>query len=517
METCKAVVQEGPRKGKTCKFPPDTHGYCGRHIRNKEYDEGVASGKKWCRFFFRGCNSELTDEKSSSCLTCRAKLTKKEFSCKHEGCPFKIKEGDYCKKHERDVYRNDGNRYCDIDRGCFTILTDTTKTCESCLEAKRKTDNARYAKRKEIHVAASTTESVRRTCVRCTKEFESFLTRYAKESVNCKECSEKQKTQDIKREDRVRNYMEERKNNISVHYKNYINDSLKRGHGDFCLDFESFTELVQKPCHYCKEIKDNEVNGIDRVNNSLGYTRENCVSACWKCNRMKHFYHPEFFLDKCKIIIKEQIPTKQFYTKWGTYYTRSCYIQYSKYSKEAEERGLPFNITQEQWNWLTRSPCYLCGYQDAHGIGLDRLDNTIRSYTFENIRPCCGSCNSMKGDLPFEEFLEQCKKIVNAWPATTDFKHIPMYVNPLKIAENKGDILNPEDRKVWKAKGLYYAILSKNASTFLTSNNDVYTSAEFNELCSIIPECTLEKGVEILRKLLVTLKKRRVRLSSTQD
>ena len=47
------------------------------------------------------------------------------------------------------------------------------------------------------------------------------------------------------------------------------------------------------------------------------------------------------------------------------------------------------NITQQDWDKLTRQPCYLCGYRDAKGIGLDRVDNTKRSYDIDNIKPCC--------------------------------------------------------------------------------------------------------------------------------
>jgi hypothetical protein len=267
METCKAIVQEGPRKGNTCKFQPEYDGYCGRHLRNKEYDEGIAAGKKWCRFFFRGCDSDITNSKGVSCNTCKARLQTKVIECKHEGCAFKIKEGEYCKKHERDVYRNDGNRYCDIDRGCFTILTDTSKTCDTCLEVFRLKDSERYAKRKEVIAAATTSGSSTRSCIKCNRDFEPFLTRYAKESVNCKECSEKQKAQDAKRQDRVRNYMEERKNNLKIHYKHYITGSLKRGHGDFQIDFDRFSELVQNPCHYCKLIKDKSENVYQKFEN----------------------------------------------------------------------------------------------------------------------------------------------------------------------------------------------------------------------------------------------------------
>ena len=92
METCKAIVQEGIRKGERCQFPPGPESYCGRHLRNKEYDDGVAQGKTWCRFFFRGCNNEA----KGSCDDCKKKLSKKIIECKHEGCKYKVLEGDLC-------------------------------------------------------------------------------------------------------------------------------------------------------------------------------------------------------------------------------------------------------------------------------------------------------------------------------------------------------------------------------------------------------------------------------------
>ena len=97
-----------------------------------------------------------------------------------------------------------------------------------------------------------------------------------------------------------------------------------------------------------------------------------------------------------------------FFSKWKEYYKQTCYKQFSKYTKEATTRNLPVEITQEQWERITRSPCYLCGYQSAKGIGLDRMDNTVRAYTFTNSRACCGSCNNMKGDFSLEEFIDQC-------------------------------------------------------------------------------------------------------------
>ena len=49
-----------------------------------------------------------------------------------------------------------------------------------------------------------------------------------------------------------------------------------------------FTQkLLDKECYYCHYYKKEEVNGIDRVDNTKGYTKENSVSCCEMCNRIK--------------------------------------------------------------------------------------------------------------------------------------------------------------------------------------------------------------------------------------
>jgi len=88
---------------------------------------------------------------------------------------------------------------------------------------------------------------------------------------------------------------------------------LKRRHtqnkmrGDI-MDFENFRKLSKSPCKYCglkysKIIEDRQnetkkgklnsrhilkINGIDRVNNNIGYTNKNSVSCCKVCNFAKH-------------------------------------------------------------------------------------------------------------------------------------------------------------------------------------------------------------------------------------
>lgn len=72
----------------------------------------------------------------------------------------------------------------------------------------------------------------------------------------------------------------------------------KRKHTEFSLDKEDFRKLITGNCFYCgkepNQKRDNPnylgefiYNGIDRLDNTKGYTIENCVTCCRKCNTMK--------------------------------------------------------------------------------------------------------------------------------------------------------------------------------------------------------------------------------------
>ena len=66
----------------------------------------------------------------------------------------------------------------------------------------------------------------------------------------------------------------------------------------FELDVEEFKKLTQQNCFYCGKEPCNIINkpkmngyytynGVDRVDNELGYILTNCVACCITCNRMK--------------------------------------------------------------------------------------------------------------------------------------------------------------------------------------------------------------------------------------
>jgi hypothetical protein len=83
-------------------------------------------------------------------------------------------------------------------------------------------------------------------------------------------------------------------------WRRYQKDAVRRNL-PWNLSFEDFHCLTGNPCHYCDALPSNEFgwrndasyngtfvyNGIDRKDNSKGYTLDNVVSACNTCNKAK--------------------------------------------------------------------------------------------------------------------------------------------------------------------------------------------------------------------------------------
>jgi hypothetical protein len=97
-------------------------------------------------------------------------------------------------------------------------------------------------------------------------------------------------------------------------YATYRNNAHIKGR-DFTLTKEQFKALTVGACLYCgdgpKSIGRSSTektgaylyNGIDRVDNSLGYTLENCVTCCKICNWMKRSQsQDEFYNSCCKVV-----------------------------------------------------------------------------------------------------------------------------------------------------------------------------------------------------------------------
>lgn len=102
-------------------------------------------------------------------------------------------------------------------------------------------------------------------------------------------------------------------NSLYLSYKHKANDRKL----PFELTKDEFFILVKKNCHYCgvepRQIKRTQTkyinepfiyNGIDRINNSIGYDINNCVSCCGVCNQAKHTMTQKEFYDWIDRLIK---------------------------------------------------------------------------------------------------------------------------------------------------------------------------------------------------------------------
>jgi len=74
--------------------------------------------------------------------------------------------------------------------------------------------------------------------------------------------------------------------------KSYGNPSRaeRRASGWWALTGEQAYRLIVADCSYCGAPAGwpEKRNGIDRTDCAIGYTPDNCVSACWRCNAAKN-------------------------------------------------------------------------------------------------------------------------------------------------------------------------------------------------------------------------------------
>jgi hypothetical protein len=178
------------------------------------------------------------------------------------------------------------------------------------------------------------------SCSRAPQPLDQFLNKNGKEVATCLKCREKQRKHDknperreyhveLQREKRYdvewrSKQLEERPEEFRQHnneiskkwrlenaehvsqwYRTSVNSRLdalkraaeKRGIG-WNLTDEEAKEMLVKPCIYCKHIDlEVRVNGIDRLDSSKPYTRENCRPCCKNCNYMKGTYDPLTFIE----------------------------------------------------------------------------------------------------------------------------------------------------------------------------------------------------------------------------
>ena len=324
----------------------------------------------------------------------------------------------YCSKHKRqaiiDKATTENIRYCDIARGCYTVLADHEAKCTHCLHKTRIQERKREDKKRQdpnlcLDCGRTLTEEIR-----AKGKHDKILRR-------CVPCYEKLLKQESQRPERNRNFKAEAFTNKHVIWNHYVKGAKKRGI-HFALSKSLFESLIIKPCFYCNYYKEGEVHGIDRVDNQKGYLEENVVACCETCNALKGSQHPQEFIDKMRVIYEystlKQPISLELVEKWSTTYRSKTTPHYKTYVKGATTRNIEFRLSELEFSEIVQQPCYLCGLSDKNGI--DRFDNS-KGYLLENCKPCCGHCNLMKKDRTYESILRNAEQIHTKYTELTEW------------------------------------------------------------------------------------------------
>jgi len=361
-----------------------------------------------------------------------------------------LTEEVYCSKHKRQAIQDKAEkeqiRYCDIARGCYTVLEDHQVKCTHCLHKTRITDRKRNDKKRQdtnlcLDCGRSFAKSEPINFVSADTSGSAFTSpqvlrakgKHDKDLRRCVPCYEKLLKHESARSVRERNYKVEAFTNKHVIWNHYVKGAQKRGI-NFALPKTRFIELILQPCFYCADKKEGEVNGIDRLNNNQGYQEDNVVPCCETCNIMKGSQHPQEFIDKLYAIhqfLRTANPISQdLIEKWKTYVSKTN-ANYKTYAKSANTRNIKFTLSEEDFTEIVASPCYLCGLDGSTGI--DRFNNAI-GYLKENCRPCCGHCNLLKKTQSYEDLIRIAECI------STQFTELSIFLDTKQISARSSKV-----------------------------------------------------------------------------
>lgn len=430
-------------KAENCTFKKsDENDYCMKHQINIFIDETLALGKKMCKNYVRGCRTQLENDYSkSSCESCLEKDRERdrkrrgggkatmELDDTHQFC------GSCCKTRSKDMFEG--------EKG-------STKTCSVCRERNKLQDEKRDKEHRNAVARIAEQKPVRKEKKQEWKEnnyekvalttmnyrqrqIENDMDGYLKKNAeNAKQWRENNP-------EKVVDNNENKKNSKQLQYTVYSRTARDK-RLDFDLSFSDFNNIVSEPCYYCDIIQDKGFNGIDRKDSNIGYTLDNCVSSCTMCNFMKGSYGVDYFYHKI-----EHILTYNGIIKGNYCYELMCDISgtpYYHYKHRANKKRIAFDITNEMYNKMRQSPCYICGKEGnhLHNNGIDRINNQ-EGYTITNIQPCCSECNYMKRDYDMNDWIDKMSKIYY-----NNIQYKKEVINDNEINSNKRIVQNKQKK-----------------------------------------------------------------------
>lgn len=90
--------------------------------------------------------------------------------------------------------------------------------------------------------------------------------------------------------------------------------------------------------------------------------------------------------------------------------------RYCEYRWNAKRRKIKFNLSVEEFETITNKECHYCGgfssdtNEKSRGNGIDRMYSDI-GYEINNCVPCCSTCNFVKNNTPYNDFINYIKRL----------------------------------------------------------------------------------------------------------
>lgn len=178
-------------------------------------------------------------------------------------------------------------KYIGITKGCLTVVALDHETYDPVKQIKRS-----YFKCK---------------CNRCGKYTIVRADRFARNNtylpVSCSHCVIDRQKETAENKYKIKETKSYR-DKIS-----HLKSNAKARNLNVELTDEEIKDLLEGNCYYCGCEK---ALGIDRIDSSKGYIKDNCVPCCKICNIMKNKFDINLFLEKVKLIYHK------FYDKSST-------------------------------------------------------------------------------------------------------------------------------------------------------------------------------------------------------
>jgi hypothetical protein len=410
---CDGCKESGSKKvNAACVTTELGRHYCNLHAEKwKWLDEVKARNKKPCRQHIRGCRAELdVTDKNINCEACKEKMREKEKK-RTERRAIARKTADCCPRCNKKY--DDPNEFIGPNG-------QPVEKCRSCRERCRTYD--RSARTNGIKKSYPMSEATKEKKELWKKEHYDKIVGYwikhrskniiVKDENYWKLNAEHAKMKRDMLTDEERIFVNETKRKDIGYKLDYYKYRSKKCKIEWELTDEESCDMFMQNCYYCNCEADEYHNGIDRIDNEIGYTSANCVSACRMCNVIKGCLEWDVFLKRCEHILTYlKIIDGHMY---DNIYPVSISQNYEGYQIGAQHRNINFELTEQDYCNIVSGRCYLCGTEshNNHINGIDRFDSK-RDYKVDNCKTCCTECNYMKNKYDYDTYVKKLLEIYN--------------------------------------------------------------------------------------------------------